>query len=158
MNPAPSARLEATDRGVSRVYVGPEAPDPVALRAAVVDPRAGAIVLFEGITREVEALEYEAYAQMAAEQIVEIAARAVAAHGACAAAVDHISGTVVLSEPSVIIAISAPHRGEAFAAARQILDELKQLVPIWKVERSGDQRRPVDGVVPQPQPRSADST
>lgn len=115
------------------------------LVATVSDPRAGAIVTFLGVTREVPALEYEAYAEMAALKIREIAAAAVERHGLCAVAVEHRIGTVPLSEPSVVIAVSAPHRAEAFAGAREIIDALKAEVPIWKREEgewvSG---RPID--------------
>jgi molybdopterin synthase catalytic subunit len=104
------------------------------LRERVRDPRAGAIVTFEGVTREVEQLDYEAYAEMAQGQIAEIVAAAVERHGLCAAAAEHRVGTVPLSEPSVAIAVSAPHRAEAFAAAREIIDRIKAQAPIWKKE------------------------
>jgi molybdopterin synthase catalytic subunit len=104
------------------------------LVAAVSDPRAGAIVTFLGVTREVPALEYEAYAEMAAAKIEEIAAAAAERHGLCAVAVEHRIGTVPLSQSSVVIAVSAPHRAEAFAGAREIIDVLKAEVPIWKQE------------------------
>jgi molybdopterin synthase catalytic subunit len=55
---------------------------------------------------------------------------------------------VPLSEASVIVAASAPHRGEAFAGAREIIDELKACAPIWKVEVEGDRRRRVEGEEP----------
>jgi molybdopterin synthase catalytic subunit len=98
------------------------------------DPRAGAVVTFQGVTREVGELEYEAYAEMAESQIAEIVARAIERHGLCAAAAEHRIGTVPLSEPSVVVAASAPHRGEAFAGAREIIDEIKARAPIWKKE------------------------
>jgi MoaE-MoaD fusion protein len=98
------------------------------------DPRAGAVVSFEGVTREVPELEYEAYAEMAETQIAEIVARAIERHGLCAAAAEHRVGTVPLSEPSVAIAASAPHREQAFAGAREIIDEIKARAPIWKKE------------------------
>jgi MoaE-MoaD fusion protein len=98
------------------------------------DPRAGAVVTFEGVTREVPELEYEAYAEMAESQIAEIVAQAVERHGLCAAAAEHRIGTVPLSEPSVAIAVSAPHRDAAFAGAREIIDEIKARAPIWKKE------------------------
>ena len=110
------------------------------------DPRAGAVVSFLGVTREVPELEYEAYAEMAEPQMAEILARAIERHGLCAAAVEHRSGTVPLSEPSVAIAVSAPHREAAFAGAREIIDELKARVPIWKKEEG----EWVPGVTPQP--------
>lgn len=110
------------------------------------DPRAGAVVTFLGVTREVAELEYEAYAEMAEPQMAEIVARAVERHGLCSAAAEHRVGTVPLSEPSVAIAVSAPHRDAAFAGAREIIDELKARVPIWKKEEG----EWVPGVTPQP--------
>ncbi|MDQ6778940.1 MAG: molybdopterin converting factor subunit 1 [Actinomycetota bacterium] len=98
------------------------------------DPAAGAVVTFHGVTREVEALEYEAYAAMAERQIAEIVSEAVERHGLCAAAAEHRTGTVPLSEPSVVVAVSAPHRGDAFAGAREIIDRIKAQAPIWKKE------------------------
>jgi molybdopterin synthase catalytic subunit len=106
-----------------------------ALRDRVRDPRAGAVVTFEGVTREVEQLEYEAYTEMAQAQIAEIVAAAVERHGLCAAAAEHRVGVVPLSEPSVAIAVSAPHRAEAFAGAREIIDRIKAQAPIWKKEQ-----------------------
>ncbi len=105
-----------------------------AITARVTDTRAGAVVTFQGVTREVPALEYEAYAEMAHAKIEQIAATAAGRHGLCAVAVEHRIGTVALSEPSVVIAVSAPHRAEAFAGAREIIDALKATVPIWKRE------------------------
>jgi MoaE-MoaD fusion protein len=98
------------------------------------DPRAGAVVTFEGVTREVPALEYEAYAEMAERKIAEIVADAIERHGLCAAAAEHRVGTVPLSEPSVTVAVSAPHRDAAFAGAREIIDRIKAQAPIWKKE------------------------
>ena len=74
------------------------------------DPRAGAVVTFQGVTREVERLEYEAYTEMAEEQIAAIVAEAIERHGLCAAAAEHRVGDVPLGEPSVAVAVSAPHR------------------------------------------------
>jgi molybdopterin synthase catalytic subunit len=108
--------------------------DPGSLTRLVSNPAAGAVVSFHGVTREVPALEYEAYVEMAEAKIAEIAAAAAERHGLCAVAVEHRLGTVALSEPSVVIAVSAPHRAEAFAGAREIIDALKQQVPIWKQE------------------------
>jgi molybdopterin synthase catalytic subunit len=105
-----------------------------ALAARVRDPRAGAVVTFSGVTREVAFLDYEAYAEMAAEQMRAIVDAAVARHGLCAAAAEHRVGRVALGEPSVIVAASAPHRGEAFAGAREIIDAIKARAPIWKRE------------------------
>ena len=118
------------------------------LAARVRDPRAGAVVTFAGITREVERLEYEAYAQMAEARLAAIAAEAVDRHGLCAVAIEHRIGEVPLSEPSVIVAASAPHRGEAFAGAREIIDRVKAEAPIWKKEVDGGDGRWVEGTRP----------
>ena len=123
-----------------------------ALAARVRDPRAGAVVTFSGVTREVERLEYEAYAEMALERMTAIAAAAQERHGLCAAAVEHRVGEVPLSEPSVIVAVSAPHRGEAFAGAREIIDAVKAGAPIWKKEIEGDAARWVSGSLPPTKP------
>jgi molybdopterin synthase catalytic subunit len=130
----------------SRVTSDPLSLDRLALRVA--DPRAGAVVTFQGVTRDVESLEYEAYVEMAEEQIAAIVAAAVESHGLCAAAAEHRVGTVPLTEPSVIVAASSPHRGEAFAGAREIIDRIKAEAPIWKQEVEGDERRWVPGTKP----------
>jgi molybdopterin synthase catalytic subunit len=106
--------------------------DSVAAR--VRDPRAGAIVTFSGTTRDVAWLDYEAYAEMAAERIEAIVQAAIERHGLCAAAAEHRVGRVPLGDPSVVVAASAPHRGEAFAGAREIIDAIKAQAPIWKAE------------------------
>ncbi|MBA2792373.1 MAG: molybdenum cofactor biosynthesis protein MoaE [Thermoleophilaceae bacterium] len=129
-----------------RVTAEPLALDP--LIKAVRDPRAGAVVTFLGVTREVERLEYEAYAEMAEERIAEIAAEAVERHRLCAAAVEHRVGAVPLSDASVAVAVSAPHRGEAFAGAREIIDRVKAEAPIWKKEIEGSGERWVPGTRP----------
>jgi molybdopterin synthase catalytic subunit/molybdopterin converting factor small subunit len=105
-----------------------------AVSALVRDPRAGAIVTFQGVTREVDKLEYEAYEEMALDAMREIATAAVERHGLCAAAIEHRIGDVPLSDPSVVVAASSPHRGEAFAGAREMIDVLKERVPIFKRE------------------------
>ena len=124
-----SGRLAATH---VRVTEDPLSLDP--LLEAVSDARAGAIVSFLGVTREVTQLDYEAYTKMAEREMTDIVARAVEHHGLCAAAAEHRVGTVALSEPSVAVAASAPHRDAAFAGAREIIDEIKARAPIWKKE------------------------
>lgn len=110
----------------------------------VSDPRAGAVTTFLGVTRDVAALEYEAYAEMAERQLAEIVQKAIDTHGLCAAAAEHRTGVVPLSEASVAIAVSAPHREAAFAGCREIIDQIKALAPIWKKEEGAW----VDGVKP----------
>jgi molybdopterin synthase catalytic subunit/molybdopterin converting factor small subunit len=112
--------------------------DVEAVRKLVADPSTGATVVFLGTTREVPSLEYEAYVEMAREKIRELAETAVAEHGLAAAAVAHRTGTVPLGEPSVVIAVSAGHRAEAFAGARALLDAVKSQAPIWKQEHPED--------------------
>jgi molybdopterin synthase catalytic subunit len=108
------------------------------------DPRAGAVVSFLGVTREVAELEYEAYVEMAEREIAEIVRLAIDRHGLCAAAAEHRVGTVPLSEPSVAVVASAPHREAAFAGAREMIDQIKARAPIWKKEEG----RWVQGTTP----------
>jgi molybdopterin synthase catalytic subunit len=137
------------DDTVRSVRVTAEPLDLAALSAAVRDPRAGAVVSFEGVTRDVPRLEYEAYAEMAEPRLRVIAAEEAERHGLCAVAVEHRIGTVALGEPSVIVAASAAHRAEAFAGARAVIDRVKAEAPIWKVEvdAAGAARR-VGGTLP----------
>jgi molybdenum cofactor biosynthesis protein MoaC/molybdopterin converting factor subunit 1 len=122
------------------------------LVAAVGRPGAGALVVFCGTTRDVDRLEYEAYGEMATERIASILETAISSHGLEAAAAEHRVGEVPLGEPSVIVAVSAAHRGEAFAGAREVIDRVKAEAPIWKreVEVAGgdEQRRWVEGTEP----------
>ena len=120
------------------------------LLARVRDPRAGAVVTFSGVTREVDHLDYEAYAEMAQRLIAEIVTAAIDRHGLCAAAAEHRVGRVPLGESSVTVAASAPHRDAAFAGAREIIDTIKAQAPIWKKEQGAWQT----GVQPRLQPPS----
>jgi molybdopterin synthase catalytic subunit len=139
---------------VRHVRVTGEPLDLAALSGAVRDPRAGAVVLFEGITREVEALEYEAYAEMAEASIARIAAEEAERHDLLAVAVEHRTGRVALGEPSVIVAASSGHRGEAFAGARAVIDRVKAESPIWKREEGVW----IEGELPSPRAREAHQT
>ena len=108
-----------------------------ALVDAVVHPEHGGIATFLGTTRreagerEVEALDYEAYDELALAEMTAVAAEAEARFGA-RVAVAHRVGRVEVGRPSVAVAASAGHRPEAFAACRYVIDELKRRVPIWK--------------------------
>lgn len=104
----------------------------------VVRDAAGAVVVFQGITREVPRLEYEAYQPMAEQRIAAIATQSMERHRLTAAAVEHRVGSVPLGEPSVLVAVSAGHREEAFAGAREIIDRVKADAPIWKREVETD--------------------
>jgi len=108
--------------------------------ASVADPKAGAVVVFIGMTRDnnegrdVQRLEYEAYAGMAERELAKIADEARGRWGVARIAVAHRTGVVPLGMASVVIAVSSAHRGDAFAAARFAIDRLKAVVPIWKKE------------------------
>lgn len=111
--------------------------DPQECEAAVADPTAGGLTLFTGSVRSVDegrpvtALEYEAHpgAQQALHAVAE---RAAALPGVVAVAALHRTGLLAVGDVAVVVAASAAHRDEAFAACRQLIDELKATVPIWK--------------------------
>ena len=116
--------------------------EPLSLDAAVQEVRdaaAGAIATFTGTVRNrsrdrnVQYLEYEAYEGMAEETMAELAAR----HELCAIAIHHRVGRVEIGEPSVVIAVSSPHRAAALAACKEAIDTLKRTVPLWKKEVYG---------------------
>jgi len=111
-------------------------------------PGAGAIVSFQGTTRGVERLEYEAYTEMASERIGSILRECVRRHGLEAAAAEHRVGSVPLGEPSVVVAVSAAHRKEAFAGAREAIDRIKAEAPVWKKEVAGGAGEWVEGETP----------
>ncbi len=117
--------------------------EPLDLRAVVgevADPRAGAIATFTGTTRvesrgrSVLHLDYEAYEGMAEQELERIAATLCERYELCGVAIHHRVGRVDIGEPSVVIAVSAPHRGDALAACTDAIDTLKQTVPLWKKE------------------------
>jgi molybdopterin synthase catalytic subunit len=119
---------------VRHVRIVEERLDGAALLDVVRDPRAGAVVLFEGATREVTHLHYEAYAEMAEPLVRAIGEEEAARHGLIAVAVEHRVGRVPLSEAAVLVAVSSGHRGEAFAGAKAIMDRIKAEAPIFKQE------------------------
>ncbi len=119
--------------------------DPVALRRWVGRSEAGAVVTFEGTTREVERLDYEAYVEMAERRIEEILAACVERHGLAAVAAEHRVGSVPLGQPGVVVVASAGHREEAFAGAREAIDRIKAEAPIWKREVEGGEACWVEG-------------
>ncbi|MBI3635614.1 MAG: molybdenum cofactor biosynthesis protein MoaE [Candidatus Rokubacteria bacterium] len=145
---APEPRNTVDGHGPSRfdVYrvVGvPLSPDVIA--AEVDDPGAGGIVIFSGVVRnetggrQVKFLEYEAHAPMAETKMREIG-EALRARwpGVKRVAMLHRIGRLEIGESSVLIAVSAAHRGEAFEACRYAIDTLKQTVPVWKKEHFED--------------------
>jgi molybdopterin synthase catalytic subunit len=128
--------------------------DAAALARAVARTAAGAIVTFQGTTRDVARLEYESYREMAEERIAAILADCVVRHGLLAAAAEHRVGTVPRGEASVVVAVSSAHRDEAFAGAREAIDRIKAEAPIWKKEvdegAGGERARWVEGKLPPP--------
>jgi molybdopterin converting factor subunit 1 len=134
------ALIPPVSGGAGRVHVrvSDEPLSPEALSQAVGSPAAGAIVSFQGVTRKVERLDYEAYREMAERRIAAILAECVERHRLEAAAAEHRVGAVPLGEPAVIVAASAAHRAEAFAGAREAIDRIKAEAPIWKSEVGAD--------------------
>lgn len=118
------------------------------LTALVATDHTGAIVTFQGTTRDVERLDYEAYMPMAEERIAAILAEVIAAHEVEGAAAEHRVGAVPRREPSVVVAVAAAHRGPAFAAAREAIDRIKAEAPIWKREVEGERADWVEGTPP----------
>jgi molybdopterin converting factor subunit 1 len=117
--------------------------EPLSLDAVVNEVRrdeAGAIATFTGTTRnrsrgrEVLYLDYEAYEGMAEETMRELAAELKRRYDLLEVAVHHRVGRVDIGEPSVMIAVSAAHRGDALAACKDAIDTLKRTVPLWKKE------------------------
>ncbi|MDQ6650263.1 MAG: molybdenum cofactor biosynthesis protein MoaE [Actinomycetota bacterium] len=111
--------------------------------AAVVDRRAGGIAVFVGAVREqdggraVATLGYSAHPS--AEAVLRTVAETVAAElPVCALAVVHRVGELAIGELAVVVAASAPHRDQAFAAARRLIDDVKDQVPIWKQQEFVD--------------------
>ncbi len=104
------------------------------------DPGAGAIVTFIGTARDhnngrkVIALEYESYPEMAEKELARLGEEARKRWNLQRIAIVHRIGPVQISEPSVVIAVSAAHRSDAFEACRFAIEEIKKSVPIWKKE------------------------
>ena len=135
--PVSGGALDAAD--VYAVVERPLSPDDIATR--VDDPAAGGIVIFSGVVRNetggrpVKFLEYEAHAGMAEAKLREIGA-AIRRRwpGVKRVAMLHRIGRLEIGESSVLIAVSAAHRGDAFEACRYAIDTLKRTVPVWKKE------------------------
>jgi molybdopterin synthase catalytic subunit len=117
--------------------------EPLSLDRVVEEVRsddAGAIATFTGTTRlqsrgrTVTHLDYEAYEGMAERVMEEIAAALQERYALTGIAIHHRVGRVGIGETSVVIAVSAPHRGDALAACRDAIDQLKERVPLWKKE------------------------
>lgn len=114
--------------------------DSAAAESFVTDAHCGGIVTFVGTARkytqgkEVQRLEFEAYAPMAIKEMQKIAETIMVRWPAQKVAIHHRVGTVRLKEIAVIIAVSCPHRKAAFEACQYAIDTLKETVPIWKKE------------------------
>jgi molybdopterin synthase catalytic subunit len=115
-----------------------------ALLEHVNSPQAGAVVLFLGTVREITAgrrtiaLDYECYPEMARKKLAELEAEARRRWPMIECAIVHRLGHLELAEASVAVAVSTPHRHDAFAAGQWLIDTLKEVVPIWKKENWDD--------------------
>ncbi len=118
--------------------------DPSQLARQVRRDADGAVILFTGVVRDhhagraVEALEYQAYEEMAVAVLRQICEEVRATHDVGDIAVAHRVGELAIGEVSVAIAVAAPHREAAYSASREIIERLKREVPIWKRERYSD--------------------
>ena len=146
--PPVSGGAPDTQSRVRRARVTSEPLDQTSVTALVSDLGAGAVITFQGTTRDVEKLTYDAYAEMAEPRIEEILRECVERHGLKAAAAEHRIGDVPLGEPSVVVAVSGAHREETFAGAREAIDRIKAEAPIWKKEVEGEAESWVEGTVP----------
>ncbi|MDQ3778279.1 MAG: molybdenum cofactor biosynthesis protein MoaE [Actinomycetota bacterium] len=132
------ALIPPVSGGAFRLVEGPL--DLSSVIREVENDRAGAIATFQGTVRrrsrgrDVIALEYEAYPGMAEKVMAEIAEGAKARHELCDVAIAHRTGRCEVGDVSVAIAVSAPHRQAALAACKDVIDELKERVPLWKKE------------------------
>ncbi len=110
---------------------------------AVSDPAAGGIVLFTGTVRDhdggrdVRHLSYSAHPSAAA-QLRQVCEKVAADYPVTAIAAVHRTGDLEIGDLAVVVAVSCPHRAEAFAACRALIDELKKSVPVWKHQVFGD--------------------
>jgi molybdopterin synthase catalytic subunit len=127
-----------SEQGSFKVVDGPI--DEIALDDAVRTDADGAVIVFRGVARrqsrgrEVVHLEYEAYPEMAEKVMAQIGEEMKSRWPISRVAIVHRTGVLQIGQASVVIAVSAPHRGEAFAAAQYAIDRLKEVVPIWKKE------------------------
>lgn len=131
--------------------------DPGAVLARVGHPEDGAAVLFIGVVRNhaegraVRGMRYDAYEEMAVQVLGAIAQEASRALGTDRIAVVHRVGELSVGETSVAIAVSSPHRAEAYAASRYVIEEVKKRLPVWKKEHYTDGGELwVQGVTPTP--------
>lgn len=108
------------------------------------DPECGAMVVFGGTVRlhndgrEVTRLDYSVYAPLAEKALADIERETEQRFGVTSCRIRHRIGELDIGELSVLVVVRAPHRGEAFEAARHAIDTLKHTVPIWKREEYSD--------------------
>jgi molybdopterin synthase catalytic subunit len=127
-------------RRAAAFVLSPDALDEEAFVAAVDSPQAGGIVTFLGKVRahargqRISRLEYEAYPEMVERVFADIGREAKAKFEIHEIAIGHRTGSLSVGETSVVVAVSAAHRGAAFDACEYAIDELKQRAPIWKKE------------------------
>jgi molybdopterin synthase catalytic subunit len=118
--------------------------DPGAIVAGMKARGDGAVCVFDGIVRDNTRgrktlyLDYEAYREMALEQMRRLAEDAIAKFGVREVAMVHRLGRLMVGETSVLIVVASAHRGAAFDACRWLIDTLKKTVPIWKKETFAD--------------------
>ena len=118
--------------------------DASAVLAQVSSTGAGAVVLFLGTTREfthgrqTSSLDYECYPEMAEKKIAELEAEARRRWPLTGCSIVHRLGHLDIGEASIAIAVSSPHRADAFAAGQWLIDTIKEVVPIWKCENWAD--------------------
>ena len=134
--------MSDSDTGTFEFTRGDIAPET--LRTALADVSCGAYASFEGWVRnrndgrDVNRLEYEAYESLGVKEGERIVAEAAMKFGVSGAKCVHRLGVLQLGEIAVWVGVRAPHRDEAFAACRYIIDEVKHRVPIWKKEHYVD--------------------
>jgi MoaE-MoaD fusion protein len=155
----PIAGGAATANETPRFLVTSAVLEPRGLRDTVMTPASGACVLFEGVVRDhhegraVERLEYEAYEEMALRQLEAVAAevqRDFVDREVYAIGIHHRIGALGVGETSLLVAVSAAHRQDAFAAALRAVDRVKETVPVWKKEWGPDGSHWQEGVRPKP--------
>ncbi len=114
--------------------------DPRPLTEKVQHSGSGALVLFLGVVRDedqgrkVRYLEYDAYRSMAEKEMRRVGEEVVAHWPSTRIAMRHRVGRLAVGDTALIVAVSAPHRSEAFEACRHAIDRIKEIVPIWKKE------------------------
>jgi molybdopterin synthase catalytic subunit len=115
--------------------------DVTSIRQAAQDPGAGAVVVFEGCTRNthnnrpVKILAYEAFVSMAELELEQIRQKAINLYKLDKCLIHHRLGEVPIMETALVVACSAAHRREALDATAWIIDHIKECVPIWKREK-----------------------